>query len=103
MSDPHRAEPRRRAPLRPPTSRGRRTAALSATLAACLVLAGCTQIPQSSPVRTGEPLADNRASADTPQFRPPGPADGADAEARHVDFDVERAYARALLSVLSSA
>lgn len=80
MSDPHRAEPRRRAPLRPPTSRGRRTAALSATLAACLVLAGCTQIPQSSPVRTGEPLADNRASADTPQFRPPGPADGADAE-----------------------
>ena len=80
MSDPHRAEPRRRAPLRPPTSRGRHTAALSATLAACLVLAGCTQIPQSSPVRTGEPLADNRASADTPQFRPPGPADGADAE-----------------------
>lgn len=80
MSDPHRAEPRRRAPLRPPTSRGRRTAALSATLAACLVLAGCTQIPQSSPVRSGEPLADNRASADTPQFRPPGPADGADAE-----------------------
>lgn len=55
-------------------------AAVAGLLAAAVLLAGCAQIPQSSPVRTAEPLADTQAEPDAPQFRPPGPAGGAQAE-----------------------
>lgn len=52
----------------------------AAALAGALALAGCAQIPQSSPVRSGAPLDVGSRAADAPQFRPPGPAEDATAE-----------------------
>lgn len=71
----------RTSPDRTPRTRtARRARALAAALAVGVAVAGCTQIPQSSTVRSAEPLGDSRAQPDAPLFRPPGPADGASAE-----------------------
>ena len=42
--------------------------------ASALALGGCTQIPQSSDVRSAEPLDGATAAPEAPQFRPPGPS-----------------------------
>ncbi|MGW3946794.1 LpqB family beta-propeller domain-containing protein [Micrococcus endophyticus] len=54
--------------------RARRLAGVGLAAALALALGGCTQIPQSSDVRSAEPLDGATAAPEAPQFRPPGPS-----------------------------
>jgi len=51
-----------------------RAAVVGLTAALVFALSGCTQIPQSSEVRSADPVDGSAAAAEAPQFRPPGPA-----------------------------
>lgn len=62
-------------PPRPP-----RVAVVGVIVALVLALSGCTQIPQSSEVRSADPVDGASAAADAPQFHPPGPAESDTAE-----------------------
>lgn len=66
------------APRRPRPARRMRAVAAAAALG--LSLSACTQIPQSSAVRSSDPLEGTAAAVDAPQFRPPGPEADADPE-----------------------
>lgn len=69
-------------PIRPirPRRRARRLTAVGAAAALALAVGGCTQIPQSSEVRSADPLDGSTTAVDAPQFRPPGPTANATAE-----------------------
>lgn len=65
-------------PTRP--RRARRLAGVGLAAALTLAAAGCTQIPQSSEVRSADPVDGSTTAVEAPQFRPPGPSTSDTAE-----------------------
>ena len=62
-------------PTHPPRPRlARRLTGVGLAAALALVVGGCTQIPQSSEVRSADPPDGVTAAPEAPQFRPPGPS-----------------------------